>query len=290
MTEIAPGEMAEIRSAEAHASGRSTVKASALRAVGISKSFQGGRVPAVDRVSLTVDAGEFVSLVGPSGCGKSTLFNILAGLVRPDEGHVMLGDEDVTAQPGHVGYMPQQDLLLPWRTVLDNAVLGLDIRGVSRKTSYAEARLLLGQFGLLEHQRQYPAALSGGMRQRCAMIRTVLYGSRILLLDEPLSALDAQTRLLMQEWLLEVWNSLGLSVFYITHDLEEALFLSDRVYVMSARPGRILEEVGVDLPRPRTSEVRTAAQFVALKARIMDIVRAQARIALASEEAQERPA
>lgn len=259
-----------------------------LHAVGIVKAFQGGRVPAVDDVTLSVGAGEFVSLVGPSGCGKSTLFNILAGLIRPDQGQVRLGDRDVTGETGHAGYMLQQDLLLPWRTVLDNVVLGLDIRGVARLTSYERAKRLLEQFGLAGHQHQYPAALSGGMRQRCAMIRTVLYGSPFLLLDEPLSALDAQTRLLMQEWLLEVWSNLGASVFYITHDLDEALFLSDRVYVMSARPGRILEEIHVELPRPRPSDVRTSEPFMRQKARIMDMVREQAKLALASEGDRER--
>lgn len=287
MTTVTPRvEGQEIGPGRASAGGPG-IRPSDLRADRIFKAFQGGRVPAVSDISLTVRAGEFVSLVGPSGCGKSSLFNILAGLIRPDGGRVMLGDDDVTSQTGHVGYMLQRDLLLPWRTVLDNVVLGQDVRGVPRATSYAEARTLLGRFGLLKHEKQFPAALSGGMRQRSAMIRTILYGSPILLLDEPLSALDAQTRLLMQEWLLEVWSSLGSSVFYITHDLEEALFLSDRVYVMSARPGRILEEVSVDLPRPRTSEIRTASEFVRLKARIMDVVREQAQIALASEDGAE---
>ena len=290
MTTVRPRTNGPDASSNGAAAGLPAARPSDLRADAISKAFQNGAVPAVDDVSLQVGAGEFVSLVGPSGCGKSTLFNILAGLVQPDGGRIFLGDRDVTGQTGHVGYMLQRDLLLPWRTVLDNVVLGQDVRGIPRKTSYAEARTLLGRFGLLQHEKQFPAALSGGMRQRSAMIRTILYGSPILLLDEPLSALDAQTRLLMQEWLLEVWSLLGSSVFYITHDLEEALFLSDRVYVMSARPGRILEEVKVDLSRPRTSEIRTAAGFVGLKARIMDVVREQAQIALASEDTAEAPA
>lgn len=287
MTTVAPRLDGHDGGVNGAAVGAPRIRASDLHADGISKAFQNGKVPAVHEVSLSVGAGEFVSLVGPSGCGKSTLFNILAGLVEPDGGRVVLGDTDITGQTGHVGYMLQRDLLLPWRTVLDNVVLGQDVRGIPRSTSYVEARTLLARFGLLKHEKQFPAALSGGMRQRSAMIRTILYGSPILLLDEPLSALDAQTRLLMQEWLLEVWGSLGSSVFYITHDLEEALFLSDRVYVMSARPGRILEEVVVDLPRPRTSEIRTAPGFVGLKARIMDVVREQAQIALASEDESE---
>lgn len=287
MTTVTPRTECPDAVANGSAAGVPRSRPSDLRADGIAKTFRGGNVRAVDAVSLVVGAGEFVSLVGPSGCGKSTLFNILAGLIQPDAGRVMLGDNDVTGQTGHVGYMLQRDLLLPWRTVLDNVVLGQDVRGIPRSTSYAEARTLLGRFGLLKHEKQFPAALSGGMRQRSAMIRTILYGSPILLLDEPLSALDAQTRLLMQEWLLEVWGSLGSSIFYITHDLEEALFLSDRVYVMSARPGRILEEVTVDLPRPRTSEIRTASMFVGLKAKIMDVVREQAQIALAWEDETE---
>ena len=292
MTTVMPRSEGQNAGTNGAATAVSAVGPSDLRADRISKAFQAGRVPAVSDVSLTVGAGEFVSLVGPSGCGKSTLFNILAGLIGPDEGRVMLGEGDVTGQTGHVGYMLQRDLLLPWRTVLDNVVLGQDVRGIPRTTSYAEARTLLGRFGLLQHEKLFPAALSGGMRQRSAMIRTILYGSPILLLDEPLSALDAQTRLLMQEWLLEVWSSLGSSVFYITHDLEEAIALADKVVVMTAGPGGTVKAVfPIDLPRPRVvQEIRFQKRFVDLYQQIWEALREEVDIAYSQTTSAESAA
>jgi ABC-type nitrate/sulfonate/bicarbonate transport system ATPase subunit len=247
----------------------------------VSKRF--GGLHALDAVTLSAGGGQFVSLVGPSGCGKSTLFNIVAGLLTPDTGRVLLGDDDVTGEAGHVGYMLQRDLLLPWRTVLDNVVLGLDVQGVPRGESYPRALELLGRFGLIQFKDAYPATLSGGMRQRCALIRTILYDAPVFLLDEPFSALDAQTRLLMQEWLLQVWGSLGKTVFYITHDIDEALFLSDRVYAMSARPGRLIDEIEVDLARPRDHAIRTSPAFLELKVRLVEVIRVEAERAIAGE-------
>jgi ABC-type nitrate/sulfonate/bicarbonate transport system ATPase subunit len=270
----------------AGAVGRDQVDGSAaasLRVEDVSRRF--GSLEALSAVSLSEEGGQFVSLVGPSGCGKSTLFNIMAGLLEPDTGRVVLGDADVTGRTGHAGYMLQRDLLLPWRTVLDNVVLGLDVAGVARSVSYPRARELLRRFGLARFEGAYPAQLSGGMRQRCAVIRTILYDAPVFLLDEPFSALDAQTRLLMQEWLLEVWESLRKTVFYITHDIDEAIFLSDRVYAMSARPGRIIGEVAVDLPRPRDHAVRTDPRFLAHKVRLTELIRAEAERAIADETA-----
>jgi ABC-type nitrate/sulfonate/bicarbonate transport system ATPase subunit len=244
----------------------------AVRVEDVAKRFPSG-VRALDEVSLVAEAGEFVSVVGPSGCGKTTLFNIVAGLIRPDTGRVLLGDTDVTASTGHCGYMLQEDLLLPWRTVLDNVVIGLDVKKVSRRESYPKARELLDRFGLSRFETAYPRELSGGMRQRCAVIRTILFDAPVFLLDEPFSALDSQTRLMMQEWLLEVWRALEKTVFFITHDVEEAIFLSDRVYAMSARPGRILTEFDVDLPRPRTLSVRADRRFVSLKSELLELMR-----------------
>jgi ABC-type nitrate/sulfonate/bicarbonate transport system ATPase subunit len=254
-----------------------------VRVEDVSKSFDGGRIQALGTVRMEAGAGRFVALVGPSGCGKSTLFNIIAGLVTPDTGRVFVGDADVTGVTGHVGYMLQRDLLMPWRTVIDNVLLGLDVQGVPRRVSQPRAQALLERFGLARFAKRYPATLSGGMRQRCAVIRTILYDAPVFLLDEPFSALDAQTRLLMQEWLLDVWGSLGKTVIYITHDIDEALFLSDRVYAMSARPGRLIDDVAVDLPRPRSHEVRTSARFSVLKSRLTEAVRSEAERALASE-------
>jgi ABC-type nitrate/sulfonate/bicarbonate transport system ATPase subunit len=251
---------------------------------GVSKSFRPSGVQALAAVTLAAESGQFVSLVGPSGCGKSTLFNIIAGLIEPDEGTVHFDDADVTGTTGHVGYMLQRDLLLPWRTVLDNVLLGLDVARVSRSTSEPRARELLARFGLSGFAKAYPAQLSGGMRQRCAVIRTILYDAPLFLLDEPFSALDAQTRLLMQEWLLDVWDTLGKTVFYITHDLDEALFLSDRVYVMSARPGHVIADVAVALERPRDHAIRTAAAFLDYKVQLAELVRREAERSLAAEE------
>jgi ABC-type nitrate/sulfonate/bicarbonate transport system ATPase subunit len=259
--------------------------ATSIRVDGVSKAF--GTLPALRDVSLSAEGGQFVSLVGPSGCGKSTLFNIMAGLIEPDTGRVWIGDDDVTGQTGHVGYMLQRDLLLPWRTVIDNVVLGLDVRGIPRRESYARARELLARFGLGRFERAYPAQLSGGMRQRCAVIRTILYDAPVFLLDEPFSALDAQTRLLMQEWLLEVWESLRKTVFYITHDVDEALFLSDRVYAMSARPGTIIDNVVVGLRRPRDHADRTSPELLAHKVRLTEVIRAEAERAIAGETADD---
>lgn len=256
--------------------------AASMRVERVSKAFPGD-VRALDDINLEADAGQFVAVVGPSGCGKSTLFNIVAGLIRPDTGRVLLGGKDITGTTGHSGYMLQRDLLLPWRTVIDNVVIGLDVQGLPRDESYARARELLQRFGLQRFERSYPAALSGGMRQRCAVIRTILYDAPVFLLDEPFTALDAQTRLLMQEWLLEVWSTLGKTVFYITHDIDEAIFLSDRVFVMSARPGHLLTMVDVELERPRSHEVRFDPHFVALKAQLMALIRSEAERALAAE-------
>jgi ABC-type nitrate/sulfonate/bicarbonate transport system, ATPase component len=254
-----------------------------IKVADVSKSFRASGVQALAGVTLAAESGQFVSLVGPSGCGKSTLFNIIAGLIEPDEGRVRVDDADVTGTTGHVGYMLQRDLLLPWRTVLDNVLLGLDVAGVPRRTSEPRAQELLGRFGLSGFVKAYPAQLSGGMRQRCAVIRTILYDAPLFLLDEPFSALDAQTRLLMQEWLLDVWDTLGKTVFYITHDLDEALFLSDRVYVMSARPGHIIADVAVALERPRNHAIRTATAFLDYKVRLAELLRTEAERSLAAE-------
>jgi ABC-type nitrate/sulfonate/bicarbonate transport system ATPase subunit len=272
----------ETRNAPTSLGAVTPASAASVRVEHVSKEFPGD-VQALDDINLQAEAGQFVAVVGPSGCGKSTLFNIVAGLIRPDTGRVLLGDRDMTGTTGHCGYMLQRDLLLPWRTVIDNVVIGLDVQGIPRSESYARARELLQRFGLQRFERSYPAALSGGMRQRCAVIRTILYDAPVFLLDEPFTALDAQTRLLMQEWLLEVWSSLGKTVFYITHDIDEAIFLSDRVFAMSARPGHLLSVVDVELDRPRSYEVRLDPHFVGLKAQLVALIRGEAERALAAE-------
>jgi ABC-type nitrate/sulfonate/bicarbonate transport system ATPase subunit len=232
-------------------------------------------VLAIDDVSLAARGSEFVSILGPSGCGKSSLFHIVAGLRSPTRGEVFIHGERVTGQTGHVAYMPQRDNLLPWRTVVDNTILGLEVEGVDRRQARAQARELCARFGLGDFMTALPRELSGGMRQRAAFIRTMLFPREVMLLDEPLGALDAQTRLLMQEWLLDVWGEMGKTVLFITHDVDEAVFLSDRVYVMSARPGRFVGEVKVDLPRPREAHVRVSGAFVELRNELLEQIRTE---------------
>lgn len=238
---------------------------------GVAKSFVvGGKpLPILDEVSVQVGEGEFVSLIGPSGCGKSTLFNIICGLERPDRGRVVLaGNENLRAVDA-VSYMPQKDLLLPWRTVLDNVILAREVAGDGRVQARREAEKLMPLFGLAGFENSYPAKLSGGMRQRAALMRTMLAHRNILLLDEPFGALDAITRTKMQQWLLEVWNRFRRAVFFITHDIEETIFLSDRVYVLTPRPARVALHLNVNLPRPRRYECVTGPDFLALKKQIM---------------------
>ncbi|AWB90731.1 ABC transporter ATP-binding protein [Salinibacterium hongtaonis] len=216
--------------------------------------------------NLQVREGEFISLIGPSGCGKSTLFNVIAGLDEPTNGSIVVDGVERNGQQGLVGYMLQKDMLLPWRTILDNVVLGLEIGGVKKKDAHAIARPLLETYGLGGFLDRYPSQLSGGMRQRAALLRTILFNRDIILLDEPFGALDAQTRERMQEWLLDLWDDFQKTVLFVTHDIDEAIYLSDRVFVMSARPGRIVAEIPITLPRPRHSSIVTSAEFVALKA------------------------
>ncbi len=243
-----------------------------LEVQGIRKAFWGrwGYLPTLERVDMVVQAGEFVSIVGPSGCGKSTLFNIICGLEEADEGRVLLDGRDVTGQTGLFGYMLQRDLLLPWRTVLKNVILGPEVAGEDLRRARQEARELLPLFGLEGFEKASPATLSGGMRQRAALLRTFLCHREVLLLDEPFGALDALTRAGMQEWLLEVWGQLGQTILFITHDVEEAVFLSDRVYVLTARPARVCLELPVLLSRPRDRTLVTSPAFIALKRRLLE--------------------
>ena len=239
---------------------------------GVSKVFpQRGRGPLVvlDRISLQVRAGEFVSVVGPSGSGKSTLLSIIAGLDEPTEGTITLHSNPDAPRLGHIGYMPQRDLLLPWRNALANASAGLEVQGVSRSEARKRAHDLFCQFGLAGFEQSYPHALSGGMRQRVAFARTVLAARDLMLLDEPFGALDALTRLSMQRWLLDIWEQLGKTAILVTHDPEEALLLADRVYVLSARPARVTLALDVPLPRPRPAEVAGSPAFARLKARLL---------------------
>lgn len=222
-------------------------------------------LPVLKNISVIVGAGEFVSVLGPSGSGKSTILKIAAGLLKPDQGRVLIDDTDVTGQSRLVGYMPQQDLLFPWKTLKQNAAMPLIAAGSGKYKAYARVEELLPVFGLAGFADYYPQQLSGGMRQRAALLRTMLIDSDLMLLDEPFASLDALTRDNLQGWLLEIWDRFKRSVLFVTHSIDEAIYLSDRIYVISERPGRIVLEQTIALPRPREKTVVTTPKFAAYK-------------------------
>ncbi|MDQ0494613.1 ABC transporter ATP-binding protein [Paenibacillus brasilensis] len=243
----------------------------ALEVDGISLAFREKRssLPVLQDVSLTVKPGEFVSLIGPSGSGKSTLFHIIGGLLKPQQGRVRMHGQEVTGERGHISYMPQQPALFPWRTTLDNVLLGQENaprKDTTARSRYAserreEALQWLEQVGLGTFAKAYPHTLSGGMQQRAAFLRALLSPQELMLLDEPFSALDALTRADMQQWLLRMWEENRRSVLFITHSIEEALLLSDRIYVLSARPATVMHIVDVPFPRPRREEITLDPRF-----------------------------
>lgn len=231
----------------------------------VSKSF-GGR-PILQNISLDIQKGEFVSLLGPSGSGKSTLFSLVGGLLTPDEGNIVLNDEIITNKTGHISYMPQQPSLFPWRTVLENTLLGQELTG-KKDSDHATRLLQKANLGKMLHA--YPHQLSGGMRQRVAFIRALLSPQPIMLLDEPFSALDSFTRLDMQKWLLETWEEFEQSIFFITHDIEEALFLSDKLVILSSDPARIKEVIDIPFPRPRNESLLLSYDFLDWKKEVTE--------------------
>lgn len=228
-----------------------------------------GMVDVLDGISLQLRAGEFVSILGPSGAGKSTLFRILTGSVAQTGGSVRMNGNALDPETRPFAFMPQRDALMPWRRLLANAALGLEMAGMSRRDASAEIRPLLAEFGLEGFERSWPHELSGGMRQRVALLRTVVQQRPILLLDEPFGALDALTRLKMQRFLEALCLRRGLSVILITHDVREAVLLSDRIYVFSARPARVALETAVSLPRPRTRPGMQQADIIGIENSIL---------------------
>jgi ABC-type nitrate/sulfonate/bicarbonate transport system ATPase subunit len=241
--------------------------------LGVDFPTRGGEFRALDGVSVVVPEGQFISIVGRSGCGKSTLFNAVAGLIPPTRGDIRYRGRDVGGTPGHAGYMLQQDLLFAWRRLIDNVALGGDVLGRKRRESRQRARELLPRFGLDRFERAYPSELSGGMRQRAALLRTILLDRDLLLLDEPFGALDAITRTEMQSWLLSIWDDFRTTVLFITHDVDEAIYLSDRVLVMAGPPGRIVADVAVPIARPRNhGDVVTGPVFSAIKHSLLDVI------------------
>jgi ABC-type nitrate/sulfonate/bicarbonate transport system ATPase subunit len=231
-----------------------------------------GDDPVLQDVSLELPDGGFVSLLGPSGVGKTTLFNILAGVDAPDKGRVVLAGQDITGMAGRVSYMLQKDLLLEYRTVIDNVILPLVIRGETKKRARESVADFFPRFGLAGYEKKYPRQLSGGMRQRAALLRTCMTKNNVVLLDEPFSSLDALTRREMHEWFLDIAASMHLSTLFITHDVEEAITLSDTVYILNERPGRVTHRVDMPPPRSRDDAFATSLDFAGFKREILEAI------------------
>lgn len=254
-----------------------------VRDVSIVFKSKGSTVEAVKSVSINVQPGEFVSIIGPSGCGKSTLMNAVAGFTKPNSGVLTLDGKPIHGPGADRGVVFQQYSLFPWMTVRKNVEFGLKMQGMEAGQRQAQARTLLGLAGLLAFENHYPSQLSGGMRQRVGIVRALATSPQVLLMDEPFGALDSQTRTVMQEILTNMWQRLRLSVLFITHDIEEAIFLSDRIYVMTARPGRVKAEIQVPLPRPRKPEMMDTPEFGALLRSIKKLIREESLASMGSE-------
>lgn len=234
-----------------------------LQITDLSKNF--GATEVLRNVNLQVADGEFVAILGPSGSGKSTLFQLIGGITTPTAGEILLNGKTISGEKGHISYMPQQASLFPWRTVLQNVVLAQEVQA---KADYKQAENSLERVGLAQFKEAYPIELSGGMKQRVAFIRALLSNQNLLCLDEPFSALDEFTRLDMQNWLLSVWEEHRRSVLFITHSIEEAIYLADRIVILSKRPAHIKEEITVPFARPRNQAMLATAEFTALKQHI----------------------
>lgn len=234
-----------------------------LRAENITMGFDGEKV--IEDISLKLKEGEIVSLLGVSGSGKTTLFNVLSGLYSPESGKVYLDNEDITGKAGKISYMLQKDLLLPHYTIIDNVSLPLVIKGEKKKTASEKAAPYFAEFGLVGTQNKYPGELSGGMRQRAALLRTYLSSEGVALLDEPFSALDAITKSAIHTWYLEIMKKINLSTIFVTHDIDEAILLSDRIYILSGKPGRITDEIEIALPKPRSNKDIMTEDFISYK-------------------------
>jgi NitT/TauT family transport system ATP-binding protein len=279
----APMPVAGAASTSSHA-----VAGAILRVDEIVKRFETPEetVTAVDRVSFAVAPGEFLSVIGPSGCGKSTLFNIIGGLIGDFAGEVTVANERVRGPHPAIGMVFQEESTFPWRTVIENVAFPLELRGVPREERHAAAKRLIALVGLDGFDRRYPAELSGGMRQRVAIARTLASQPSILLMDEPFAALDEQTRLLLGDKVLQIQQQLAQTTLLITHNITEAVQLSDRVLVMTYRPGRVKRIVDIDLPRPRTSAIVTSDAFGRYVAQIWSDLREEASRGMSDDEAQ----
>lgn len=233
----------------------------------VSKSFEEEQI--IKDISIELKQGEIVSLLGVSGGGKTTLFNIIAGISVPDKGNVILEGEDITGKPGRVSYMLQKDLLLPYRTILDNVALPLIVGGMRKKEARKKASEFFEEFGLAGTEKKYPSQISGGMKQRAALLRTYLFSEKVALLDEPFSALDMLTKAGVHEWYLDVMEKIKLSTLFVTHDIDEAILLSDRIYLLTGKPGTITKEIVIREPKPRRKDFHLTEEFLGYKREII---------------------
>lgn len=238
-----------------------------LQVNNITKSFEHETI--IQDISMELREGEIVSLLGASGGGKTTLFNIIAGLSQPDEGSIQMNGLDITGKPGHVSYMLQKDLLFPYRTIVDNVALPLLIRGEKKAAAREKAASYFEEFGLSGTESKYPSQLSGGMRQRAALLRTYLFSENVALLDEPFSALDMMTKSAVHEWYLEVMEKIKLSTLLITHDIDEAILLSDRIYLLTGKPGTLTKELVIKETKPRRKDFHLSEEFLQYKREII---------------------
>lgn len=239
-----------------------------LEARNITYSYD-NKVNVIENIQLSVGEGEIVCLLGVSGGGKTTLFNVISGLNRPQQGEILLDGEDITGVPGKISYMLQKDLLLPYRTIEANAALPLIIRGVKKKEAIAKVNPYFAEFGLEGTQKMYPSELSGGMRQRAALLRTYMASNSVALLDEPFSSLDTLTKSEMHRWFLNVMEKIDLSILFITHDIDEAILISDRIYLLGGKPGTITDEIIINEPKPRRADFNLTDEFLQYKRQII---------------------
>ncbi len=259
-----------------------------LEAIGLRHEYYqprtGSRLLALDNVNLKVNEGEFVTIVGPSGCGKTTFINLADGLLKPTAGKLLIDGKPVTGPGTDRGMVFQDSCLMPWRTVLKNVIFGLECQGLDNGTGHERARKFIKLVGLEGFEDHYPHELSGGMQQRCNLARALTVDPKILIMDEPFAALDAQTREIMQLELLRIWREAGKTVLFITHQINEAIYLADRVIVFGARPGRVKETIQIDIPRPRPLSVKRAKQFLEYEDHLWNLIEEEVKKTMVADQ------
>jgi NitT/TauT family transport system ATP-binding protein len=239
----------------------------------IAYSERKGRIVAVENLNFKITPGEFVCFLGTTGCGKSTILNVIAGFIKPTTGVVLMGSQPITGPGPERGFVFQQHALFSWKNVRGNVEFGLKMKGINRIKRATIADEFIRLVGLTGFEKSYPRELSGGMQQRVGLARTLANDPAVILMDEPFGSLDAQTRLMMQELLLNIWGKLGRTVVFVTHDVDEAIFLADRILILTSRPGKLKDEIVVSLPRPRSYEVMMSVEYISIKKRVLALIR-----------------